>query len=295
MVEYGQGIANNACSGCQRAKEMNLPPQKPLTPQKDRTVFGVESVTLSCNGQLNHFTKIEKAYWHTNYIETVGECVDLGFETIFENAGADMTSYQIGKTGGNVITMAIGVHGLASGLSQLPNTLKSLLIPSAPSISMTSGGALAYAQSASTVMVPAAASVSSIASSSTILFAGVNSYKNDSVAGAGDSSDGETVPEIIGKPHGTAAHQEFINSKVNELAESGNYSEIFVNRSLNTSGFAGTQRPDIIAVGKDGVVIFEIASPGQMSGTAQATLVSKFRLMLQSNPEITGELIYPSY
>jgi len=58
MVEYGQGFAYDACSGCQGAKEMNLPLQKPLPPQKDCAVFGAKSVTLSRDGQLNYFTNI---------------------------------------------------------------------------------------------------------------------------------------------------------------------------------------------------------------------------------------------
>ena len=84
--------------------------------------------------------------------------------------------------------------------------------------------------------------------------------------------------------------------EVNKLASTGNYSKIYINRSLKTAGFNGTQKPDIIAVGVDGKVhIIEIASPSQLSGKPKYALKNKFNTMLQNNPGMTGDLIFPEY
>ena len=121
---------------------------------------------------------------------------------------------------------------------------------------------------------------------------------NRSVNKNSDSSNvkGTSKTEIIGKPHASAQHQAFTMDEVNKLASTGNYSKIYINRSLKTAGFNGTQKPDIIAVGVDGKVhIIEIASPSQLSGKPWTLLNNKLITMLRNNPGMTGRVISPKY
>jgi len=107
---------------------------------------------------------------------------------------------------------------------------------------------------------------------------------------------GTSKTEIIGKPHASAQHQAFTMDEVNKLSSTGEFSKIYINKSLKTAGFNGTQKPDIIAVGKNGNGhIIEIASPSQLSGKPKYALKNKFNTMLQNNPGMTGDLIFPEY
>ncbi|WP_003514063.1 HINT domain-containing protein [Acetivibrio thermocellus] len=107
---------------------------------------------------------------------------------------------------------------------------------------------------------------------------------------------GTSKTEIIGKPHASAQHQAFTMDEVNKLSSTGEFSKIYINKSLKTAGFNGTQKPDIIAVGKNGNGhIVEIAGPSQLSGKPKYALKNKFNTMLQNNPGMTGDLIFPEY
>ena len=116
------------------------------------------------------------------------------------------------------------------------------------------------------------------------------------LTGVSEAGKRTSKTEIIGKPHASAQHQTFTMDEVNKLAATGNYSKIYMNRSLKTAGFNGSQQPDIIAVGVDGKVhIIEIASPSQLSGKTMLELTNKYNTMLQNNPGMTGDLIFPTY
>ena len=97
---------------------------------------------------------------------------------------------------------------------------------------------------------------------------------------------------VEGEGHGPNDwHRISINNKRDELAASGMYSKISVNRSLKTNGLNGSQRPDIIAFRKDGVIeIYEFASPSQASGYAQNKLVKKMDTMKNNNQGSEGIL-----
>jgi hypothetical protein len=94
---------------------------------------------------------------------------------------------------------------------------------------------------------------------------------------------------IDGKAHGSAPHQAAINSKASELAATGKYEKIYLNKSLKTAGLVGKQRPDIIAIGKDGVKseFWEVASKTQATGKPLEELEKKIATMHANNPSVT--------
>ena len=104
-----------------------------------------------------------------------------------------------------------------------------------------------------------------------------------------------SATEIIGKAHGSVEHQARINATANSLAESGNYSKIFLNKALKTAGLSGSQRPDIIAMGKNGIYeTWEFASKSQACGTSNyRELVNKMITMKVNNPTVIFHDIIP--
>ena len=74
-----------------------------------------------------------------------------------------------------------------------------------------------------------------------------------------------------------------------ELVDSGNYSKVYGNRALKAASLNGTQRPDIIAIGKNGVVeVWEFASQSQATGTnGYKVLVQKIAQMHALSPTVT--------
>ena len=92
-----------------------------------------------------------------------------------------------------------------------------------------------------------------------------------------------------GTGHGNPSHKANIDQHLDELANSGDYQKVFGNRSLNTAGLNGNQRPDIIAIHNDGSVdIWEYASPSQATGTpGYRALEAKIELMQAANPNAT--------
>ena len=97
-----------------------------------------------------------------------------------------------------------------------------------------------------------------------------------------------------GGEHGNDIHKERIKAKLNELENSGLYSDIYGNRSLNTAGLNGNQRPDIIAKGTSGIYeVWEFASPSQASGAGFAALANKVEIMKAANPGVIFHEIIP--
>lgn len=94
-----------------------------------------------------------------------------------------------------------------------------------------------------------------------------------------------------GPQHGCDEHWNAITKKANELQATGKYDKIYVNKSLKTAGLVGKQRPDVIAIGKNGVPseIWEFASPSQASNSMFNKLCDKFNLMLKNNPSVGGK------
>ena len=98
-----------------------------------------------------------------------------------------------------------------------------------------------------------------------------------------------------GGGHGNTVHADRIDKKILELKNSGNYTHVFGNRSLNTAGLNGSQRPDIIAVAKNGLYeIWEYASPSQATGSYGYNLLkAKVELMKAANPAAIFHDIIP--
>ena len=97
-----------------------------------------------------------------------------------------------------------------------------------------------------------------------------------------------------GGEHGNDIHKERIKAKLDELENSGLYSDIYGNRSLNTAGLNGNQRPDIIAKGTSGIYeVWEFASPSQASGAGFAALANKVEIMKAANPGVIFHEIIP--
>ena len=97
-----------------------------------------------------------------------------------------------------------------------------------------------------------------------------------------------------GGEHGNDIHKERIKAKLNELENFGLYSDIYGNRSLNTAGLNGNQRPDIIAKGTSGIYeVWEFASPSQASGAGFAALANKVEIMKAANPGVIFHEIIP--
>ena len=97
----------------------------------------------------------------------------------------------------------------------------------------------------------------------------------------------------LGGGHGRDIHKERIDRFIEALEKSDNYTEIYGNRALKTAGLVGSQRPDVIALGKDGIYhIWEFASKSQASGVGLAVLKLKMKIMQKNNPlAIVEELI----
>ena len=99
---------------------------------------------------------------------------------------------------------------------------------------------------------------------------------------------------VVGKGHGNPNHAAAVDAKIDELVNSGNYSEVYGNRSLNTAGLEGNQRPDIIAKSHNGVYeVWEFQSPSQVSGSPARALEDKVRIMQNNNPNVVFHDIVP--
>ena len=100
--------------------------------------------------------------------------------------------------------------------------------------------------------------------------------------------------EKYGQGHGNKIHAKRIDDKLTELQKSGQYTEVYGNRSLNTAGLNGNQRPDIIAKGTSGIYeVWEFASPSQASGAGFAALANKVEIMKAANPGVIFHDIIP--
>jgi hypothetical protein len=98
----------------------------------------------------------------------------------------------------------------------------------------------------------------------------------------------EDAPTIIGSGHGNPLHEKAIDAKINEIAETGKAVEIYGNRSLNTAGLNGKQRPDVIVKNSDDTAeVWEFESPSQASGVPHQNLIDKIAEMQRNNPNVT--------
>ena len=97
--------------------------------------------------------------------------------------------------------------------------------------------------------------------------------------------------KVHGKSHGSATHKAAIDSKVKAMQSSGEYTDIWLNKQLNTAGMKGTQRPDIIAKRLDGTFEYiEYASKSQAPGSyGHKLLVEKMNIIDTAN-DIIGKL-----
>ena len=104
-------------------------------------------------------------------------------------------------------------------------------------------------------------------------------------AGANISAGTTTV---VGKAHASTLHKLATNIEAGKMAASGQYSKIGLNRSLNTMGLNGTQRPDAIGINPNGVNrLVEIVSPKQHT----SDIVGKMANMLSNNPGSNGRIV----
>ena len=98
-------------------------------------------------------------------------------------------------------------------------------------------------------------------------------------------SSGST--QIVGKAHGSILHKLSTNMQAGRMAASGNFSQIGLNKSLNSMGLNGNMRPDIIGIGKNGVNrISEVISLKQSA----EFISSKMDIMLYNNPGSTPNI-----
>ena len=97
--------------------------------------------------------------------------------------------------------------------------------------------------------------------------------------------------KVHGKSHGSATHKAAIDSKAKAMQSSGEYTDIWLNKQLNTAGMKGTQRPDIIAKRLDGTFEYiEYASKSQAPGSyGHKLLVEKMNIIDTAN-DIIGKL-----
>ena len=74
-----------------------------------------------------------------------------------------------------------------------------------------------------------------------------------------------------GTQHGTPEHYATINNNVQEMINSGQYKEIYVNKALSTSVNSGSQiRPDIVGIRYNGKTdVIEVISPSQTAEELQ--------------------------
>ena len=93
---------------------------------------------------------------------------------------------------------------------------------------------------------------------------------------------------VVGKAHGSTLHKLATNMEAGKMAASGQYSQIGLNKSLNTMGLNGKLRPDVIGIGKKGVnKLVEVVSPKQ-----SITYISnKMNGMLSNNPGSVGKIV----
>ncbi len=90
--------------------------------------------------------------------------------------------------------------------------------------------------------------------------------------------------EIHGKSHGSDQHKAAIDAKATSMQASGEYTDIWLNKQLNTAGLKGTQRPDIIAKKLDGTFEYlEYASQSQFSGNGLIALKNKMKIINENN------------
>ncbi len=100
--------------------------------------------------------------------------------------------------------------------------------------------------------------------------------------------------KTTGSGHGNDTHKKRIDAKIDTLQQSGEYTEIYGNRSLNTAGLNGNQRPDIIAKNVSGTYeVWEFASPSQASGTGYVALANKVVTTKAANPGVIFHQIAP--
>ena len=90
---------------------------------------------------------------------------------------------------------------------------------------------------------------------------------------------------VVGKPHGSLKHKRVTKSVTRNLKKSGEYSKIYLNKSLKSAGLNGRYRPDIMAKRvKDGVIeIYEVASKSQAKGWGKTILQNKMQAMQAAN------------
>jgi RHS repeat-associated protein len=94
--------------------------------------------------------------------------------------------------------------------------------------------------------------------------------------------------QIVGNAHGSVLHKLSTNMQAGKMAASGQYSQIGLNKSLNTMGLKGTLRPDVIGIGKNGVnKLVEVVSPKQSS----LFISNKMGNMLLNNPGSKGKIV----
>lgn len=93
---------------------------------------------------------------------------------------------------------------------------------------------------------------------------------------------------IHGKAHGSAEHQARIMQEVEKMQASGQYTDIYLNKALNTVGLNGTQRPDIIGKMIDGKFdAIEVASKTQIQTSRAGILLSnKVAAIKVANPPL---------
>ena len=109
--------------------------------------------------------------------------------------------------------------------------------------------------------------------------------------------------DVQGKGHGPDKHHEdTINGLRDDFAQygygtsgvGGDYDSIYANRSLNTAGLNGNQRPDLITArtvnGTTIYDIYEFASPSQSSGKPYFDLLDKISDMQTQNPNVNIHL-----
>ena len=93
---------------------------------------------------------------------------------------------------------------------------------------------------------------------------------------------------VVGNAHGSTLHKLATNIEAGKMAATGKYSQISLNRSLNTMGLNGTSRPDVIGIAKNGFnKIVEVVSPKQNT----KYIVNKMSNMLSDNPGSVGKIV----
>lgn len=90
------------------------------------------------------------------------------------------------------------------------------------------------------------------------------------------------------KPHGSALHNLSMNSQAGKMVLSGKYSVVAKNTSLNKTGLVGSQRPDVIGIGKKGnSKIIEVVSKSQ----TVKQIENKVSRMVRTNKSVASKTI----